>query len=59
MVAKFGLNAIFVRETEFGRLASDMNATVNINMPLDECIGLKRRLKIVSNLALNNSDKLQ
>ena len=40
---KFESNAIFVSETEFGRLAWDMNATVNINMPLDECIGLKRR----------------
>ena len=60
MAAKFGSNAIFVSEKEFGRLAWDVNATVNINMPLAECIGLKRRLKRVSNLlALNNSDKLQ
>ena len=41
MADKFGSNAIFVSETEFGYLALDMNATVNINMPLDECIGLK------------------
>ena len=60
MAARFGSNAIFVSETKFGRLAWDMNATVNNNMPLAESIGLKRRLKRVSNLlALNNSDKLQ
>ena len=60
MTDKFGSNAVFVSETEFGRLAWAMNATVNIIMPLEECIGLKRMLKRVSNLlALNNSDKLQ
>ena len=33
---------IFVTETEFGRLAWGMNATANINMPIDKCIAQKR-----------------